>query len=80
MLAKLVARNYRSLELAQIDLAPLTALVGPNGAGKSAILRALDFVMGQRYQLGGRSRGLCDRLHGFRRMTSPGAGERLTRR
>lgn len=49
VLAKLVARNFRSLELVEVRLEPLTALVGPNGAGKSAILRAIDFVMGQRY-------------------------------
>lgn len=49
MLAKLVTENYRSLEGINMTLEPLTALVGPNGAGKSAILRALDFVMGQRW-------------------------------
>lgn len=49
MLAKLVTENYRSLDGINMTLEPLTALVGPNGAGKSAILRALDFVMGQRW-------------------------------
>lgn len=49
MLAKLVAKNFRSLEMVEVHLEPLTALVGPNGAGKSAVLRAIDFVMGQRY-------------------------------
>ena len=49
MLKRVTVENYRSLEGVRVDLAPLTALVGPNGSGKSSILRAIDFVLGQRW-------------------------------
>lgn len=78
MLAKLVARNFRSLELVEVQLEPLTALVGPNGTGKSAILRAIDFVMGQTF-VGGR-RGTPLRVEsshvGGRSPSSLGLGRR----
>lgn len=47
MIARLVARNFRSLEDVTVGLDPsFTALVGANGSGKSAILRAIDLVCG----------------------------------
>jgi predicted ATPase len=37
-------KNFKSIERAVVDLAPLTVLVGPNGAGKSNFVQALIFL------------------------------------
>jgi len=37
-------RNFKSIERAVVDLAPLTVLVGPNGVGKSNFVGALVFL------------------------------------
>ncbi|HQI40985.1 MAG: hypothetical protein B6D44_06400 [Ignavibacteriales bacterium UTCHB2] len=37
-------KNFKSLENAEIQLAPLTFLFGPNGSGKSSIFKALKFL------------------------------------
>ncbi len=37
-------KNFKSIERAVVDLAPLTVLVGPNGAGKSNFVQALVFL------------------------------------
>lgn len=41
MLTKLTAKNYRSFEHLDLDLAPMTVFVAPNAGGKSNILFAL---------------------------------------
>jgi putative ATP-dependent endonuclease of OLD family len=41
-------RNFRCLRDVTIQLSPLTALIGPNGTGKSAVIRALEFLFGER--------------------------------
>ena len=38
------ARNFRSIEHAELDLEPLTVLVGPNASGKSNLLDILGFL------------------------------------
>ena len=42
---RLRLRRYKSIELCEIELAPITLLVGRNGAGKSNLLDALRFVL-----------------------------------
>lgn len=37
-------RNFKSIEEATVDLAPLTVVVGPNSSGKSTLLQSLLFV------------------------------------
>jgi predicted ATPase len=37
-------QNFKSIERAVVDLAPLTVLVGPNGAGKSNFVETLTFL------------------------------------
>src|SRR5438105_5741677 len=37
-------QNFKSIERAVVDLAPLTVLVGPNGAGKSNFVESLAFL------------------------------------
>ncbi|WP_322802063.1 AAA family ATPase [Thermoflexus sp.] len=37
---RLIVENFRSIEHADLELAPLTILYGPNGAGKSSLLYA----------------------------------------
>ncbi|WP_299283652.1 AAA family ATPase, partial [Thermoflexus sp.] len=37
----LFVRNFRSIEHADLELAPITVLYGPNGSGKSSLLYAL---------------------------------------
>lgn len=37
-------QNFKSIERAVVDLAPLTVLVGPNGAGKSNFVESLTFL------------------------------------
>ena len=44
MITRVALRNYRSIAVCDITLAPLTILVGPNGAGKSNFLDALQFT------------------------------------
>jgi hypothetical protein len=38
---RLVLKNFRAFERAEINLAPLTILIGPNNSGKSSILSAI---------------------------------------
>lgn len=49
MITRLVCQNFRTLDSLELPLSPLTTLVGPNGAGKSTVLRALDFLLGERW-------------------------------
>lgn len=49
MISSVKIANWRSIELVEIPLAPLTVFVGPNGAGKTAALKAIDFVLGSRW-------------------------------
>jgi len=46
MLTRLCVENYRSLQVIDIPLGPLTVLVGPNGSGKTTVLRALACLFG----------------------------------
>ena len=41
---RVALRNYKSIAVCDVELAPLTILVGPNGAGKSNFLDALQFT------------------------------------
>jgi energy-coupling factor transporter ATP-binding protein EcfA2 len=41
MLKKWRIRNFKSIKLAEIELAPLTVLVGANSAGKSSLLQSI---------------------------------------
>ena len=43
LIAKVWARNFRSIEFAELELEPLTVLVGPNASGKSNLLATLGF-------------------------------------
>ena len=43
-ITRVALRNYKSIAICDVDLAPLTILVGPNGAGKSNFLDALQFT------------------------------------
>jgi predicted ATP-dependent endonuclease of OLD family len=49
MLRAVKIGNYRVLRELPLILDPLTVLVGPNGAGKSTVLRALSFLLGERW-------------------------------
>lgn len=49
MLKGLFCQNYRSLENFTLPLGPYTVLAGANGAGKSTALRAIDFLLGERW-------------------------------
>ena len=44
MLLRIRIRNFKSIDLAEIDLAPLTLLLGPPASGKSNLLDALAFA------------------------------------
>lgn len=44
MWRRIEIRNFRSIELARVDLAPFTVVVGPNGSGKSNFADALVFA------------------------------------
>lgn len=62
-------KNFKSIERAVVDLAPLTVLVGPNGAGKSNFVQALAFLqqaltVGVEQTLRGRSSLLSQWLRG----------------
>ena len=41
---KVWAKNFRSIEYAELDLDPLTVLVGPNASGKSNLMDILGFL------------------------------------
>lgn len=41
MVSTLIIRNFRGIQKADIQLAPITVLIGPNNAGKSTIIYAL---------------------------------------
>lgn len=43
-ITKIWAKNYKSIESLEIDIAPLTVLVGPNASGKSNIADLLPFI------------------------------------
>ena len=43
-ITKMWARNFRSIEHAELELGPLTVLVGPNASGKSNLLDILGFL------------------------------------
>ena len=43
-ITKVWARNFRSIECAELELGSLTALVGPNASGKSNLLDILGFL------------------------------------
>nr|BDT30593.1 AAA family ATPase [Myxococcus sp. MH1] len=43
-LTRVRLRNYRSIEVCDVNLGPLTFLVGPNGSGKSNFLDALRLI------------------------------------
>lgn len=38
-------KNFRSIDLIELDLSDVTVLIGPNNAGKSNVLKALDWVL-----------------------------------
>ncbi len=42
-ITKVWAKNFRSIEFAELELAPLTVLVGPNASGKSNLMDILGF-------------------------------------
>ena len=43
-ITKVWAKNFRSIEYAELELDPLTVLVGPNASGKSNLLDVLGFL------------------------------------
>ena len=43
-ITKVWARNFRSIEFAELELDPLTVLVGPNASGKSNLMDILGFL------------------------------------
>ena len=43
-IAKVWAKNFRSIESAELELGPLTVLVGPNASGKSNLIDILGFL------------------------------------
>ena len=43
-ITKVWAKNFRSIEYAELELGPLTVLVGPNASGKSNLLDILSFL------------------------------------
>ena len=43
-ITKVWARNFRSIEFAELELSPLTVLVGPNASGKSNLMDILGFL------------------------------------
>jgi predicted ATPase len=44
LITRVWAKNFRSIEFAEMELSPLTVLVGPNASGKSNLLDALRFI------------------------------------
>ena len=43
-ISRVWARNFRSIEFAELELGPLTVLVGPNAAGKSNLIGIFGFL------------------------------------
>ena len=43
-IAKVWAKNFRSIESAELEFGPLTVLVGPNASGKSNLIDILGFL------------------------------------
>ena len=43
-ITRIWARNFRSIEYAELELGPLTVLVGPNSSGKSNLMDVLAFL------------------------------------
>ncbi len=43
-ITKVWARNFRSIEFAELELGPLTVLVGPNASGKSNLMDVMGFL------------------------------------
>ena len=43
-IAKVWAKNFRSIESAELEFGPLTVLVGPNASGKSNLMDTLWFL------------------------------------
>ena len=43
-ITKVWAKNFRSIEFAELELGPLTVLVGPNASGKSNLMDILGFL------------------------------------
>lgn len=43
-ISKVWARNFRSIDFAELELGPLTVLVGPNASGKSNLMDILGFL------------------------------------
>lgn len=41
MISRLIIENFRGIQKANIELAPITVLIGPNNAGKSTVIYAL---------------------------------------
>ena len=44
VITKVWAKNFRSIEFAELELEPLTVLVGPNASGKSNLMDVLGFL------------------------------------
>ncbi|WP_323009631.1 AAA family ATPase [Paracoccus sp. (in: a-proteobacteria)] len=44
MLTKISAENWKSIELAELNIDALTVLIGSNASGKSNVLDALAFL------------------------------------
>jgi len=50
-ITKISIKNYRSIKDITLGIKPLFGLIGANSAGKSNILRALNFVLGEKYPM-----------------------------
>nr|MBI4156306.1 AAA family ATPase [Candidatus Woesearchaeota archaeon] len=50
-ITKVLIKNYRSIKKLEINFKNLFGLIGANSAGKSNILRAINFVLGERYPM-----------------------------
>src|SRR5260370_34788448 len=46
-IARLVVKNFRSIEALDVTLGQVSALIGPNNSGKSNILAAIHRVLGR---------------------------------
>lgn len=45
MIHKLILKNFKGIESAELDLERLTVIVGPNASGKTTILQALHLLL-----------------------------------